>query len=114
MPLPISPSAALSTSKGNLGALVEAGRLLVPQELVPILRRLQVQSAEDLVSYLAAFPTAVAHALGWSPESLREAEIELSRQLRGHVNEDLLSMPAGIERGFGALDPAGLFNSESN
>ncbi len=108
MSLPIAYTPTLRPAKGDFGAQVEGETVLLPESLAPSLRRFQVQSGEDLLSYVSSFPSAIAAALGWTAEETRQAEAGLIEKLRGRVHEAMIEPAATEPRGFGAFDPSRL------
>jgi hypothetical protein len=104
MNLGIAPGAGQSTP-GDLGERVEGDRLLVPADVARSLEGLPVRSAEELIAYLDAFPSALAGALGWQVDDVDRARAGLAEALRGRVDPALLSSEIPFERGMGAFDP---------
>jgi hypothetical protein len=51
---------------GDLNAHVQDDKLLLPREVADALRKDGVRTAEDLLSYMTAFPSSVAYQLHWS------------------------------------------------
>lgn len=111
MPLRISPSPDLKVSAGDFGAQVTSAALTVPEWLNGVLRRHNVRTAEQFVSYLYSFPGSFAQELGWSLEDLQLAQDHLVDELRGCIHEDILE-PELQQFAYGALDPSHLRRRE--
>lgn len=108
MPLRISTSPDSKVSSGDFGARVTSLGLVVPEWLNGKLRRFNVRTAEQFVSYLHSFPAAFAQELGWSLEEVQRAQRDLVVRLRGSVHEDILEPGEPEQFGYGALDPTRL------
>ena len=93
---------------GDFGAIVRDDRLALPVDVARGLAALSIKTAEELLSYLQTFPTAVARQLGWSVDDLDRAVDQLVVALEGHVDVRVLHPEAPVEHGLGALDPASL------
>ena len=107
MQLPIIADATLPPAKpGDLGARLTGAALSVPPDVATALGRLSVGNAEELVSYLQSFPSAIASALQWTPDEVSEARQKLVAMLRGKVPDALLDPPPAIRRAYGAMDPS--------
>ena len=89
----------------NFNAEVSGSRLLVPKEIATALQNLSVRTADEFVSYLHSFPSAIASCLNWEVEDVIVARNELVDQLEGYVSRDILHPRRFKERGFGALNP---------
>jgi hypothetical protein len=111
MPLKITPAHELEISAGDFGVQVTTGGLMVPTELGGVLRRHNVRTAEQLVSYLRTFPSALAQELGWTVKDLQQAQEGLVSKLSGRVDPGILEPVAPLQVGYGALDPA-LFDDD--
>src|SRR5687768_17213145 len=96
---------------GDFGAAVQDDTLTVPTTVASSLAAMSITTAEDLLSYVQAFPNAVACQLGWSVVDLHTAAERLTTTLEGHVDEGLLHQEPELRRGFGARDPS-LYRSE--
>lgn len=90
----------------DFGAKVSGTTLLVPENVASALKRLSVRSAEEFVSYLRTFPSALAQELGWDVSEVVKAREALVNELRGIVSDELLDSPPPRRRGYGALNPA--------
>jgi hypothetical protein len=101
-------TSALRLRPGDFGVRLAGERLEVPAELGRVLRDCSIDTAEEFLAYLTSFPTIMAAALQWTLEDLDRAHQRLVNELRGHVDEELLSPATPEERGYGALDPADL------
>ena len=108
MPLRISPSPDSFISTGDFGARVTSAGLLVPEWLNGVLRRHNVRTAEQFMSYLHSFPSLFAQELGWSLEDVSQAQKNLVCELRGSVLEEFLEPEEPPQFGYGALDPSRL------
>ena len=95
-------------SADSVGGQVRDDAHAVPADIYDALKKLSVTTAEELVSFLSTFPTAVSEALHLSPEQTELAAGELISQLRGHVDDALLGQDVRFERGMGAFDPSDL------
>jgi hypothetical protein len=89
--LKIETATGRTTSKADFGVRVVDDRLEVPEELAEALRRLSVRTPEELVAIVESFPSAVADALGWEEEDVRQAQGGLIKELRGSVPDALLA-----------------------
>lgn len=91
--------------KSDFGITVAEGSVEVPALLKNALDRLAVRTAEQLVSFLQAFPSALAVELGWTIADVLRAREAVVRKLKGHLPDAILN-PAPIQvRGRGALEP---------
>ncbi len=97
---------------GDLGAHIAGGKLWLPGEVAGLLARLSIRTAEDLVAYLASFPSAVAAALDWRVEEVEQARAALVHELEGHLDETLLHPAEVGDFPLGAFDPARLESDE--
>lgn len=96
-------------------------RVQVPQstsewvlELSPLLFRwldaeCNIHTAEELLSLIDAFPTALLSVLCWQAEELASARAQLAAILTGHVDDRLLAVAVDPppQHGTGALQPPG-------
>ena len=103
--LRIKPSKS-QASPGDFAAQVTDSNLLLPESVASALASHGVATAVDLVSYVQAFPSAVAADLKWSIPELTQAIARLNAQLVGHVDERILNPPRRPKPGYGALNPA--------
>src|SRR5437899_1847573 len=93
-------------TKSDFGAEPCGTQLLVPQDIADVLRDASVRTAEEFVSFVHAFPGAIAAALGWEVREVIRAEEGLAKRLRGFIPDEVLdSQDKVIERSYGALDP---------
>lgn len=83
----------------------EASSLLLPRDVASALASHGVRNAAEFVSYVDSFPSAVAAELNWSVADVLNAVSKLRDQLRGHVDEAILSPPRR-QHGYGALNPS--------
>jgi hypothetical protein len=90
---------------GNLKAHVQDNKLLLPNIVVAALHRDGVRTAEDLMSYILAFPSSVADILHWSLVDVERATTKLRRELKGHVSDAHLHPQWRPNPPLGALDP---------
>src|SRR5215831_4280745 len=60
---------------GNLKAHFCGNTLLLPKGVVDVLRKDGVRTAEDLMSYIQAFPSGVADSLRWSISDVNNAAV---------------------------------------
>jgi len=98
------PSAA---RPGNFGAKVVGSELRLPESVANAFAAHGVRNATDLVSYLHAFPSAIAADLHWNVRDVLRGLDELSVQLSGFVADEILSPPQRPRVYFGAQNPAG-------
>ncbi|MBS0224431.1 MAG: hypothetical protein JSR91_27235 [Proteobacteria bacterium] len=101
----IEGTADESAAPGDFHARIIGGTLVLPEEVAGPLRRQGVRTAEDLVSYLQAFPSSVADALHWSVGDVRRATQNLKETLRGHIGEEHLDPTSRPNLPTGARDP---------
>jgi hypothetical protein len=90
---------------GNLHARVSGDKLLMPREIADAFKADGLRTAEDLISYIQAFPSAVAAKLSWSSRDVQKATARLRTQLRGKVDARLLQPQRRPSPPLGALDP---------
>lgn len=93
---------------GNLRAHVCGDRLCLPKEVVAALHGEGVRTAEDLLSYIMAFPSSLAYTLHWSIGDVSNAEAQLCKELQGHVPADRLIRQSRPNPPLGARDPDSL------
>jgi hypothetical protein len=104
----IKPAAGRHAHPGDFGAKLAEGKLWLPQEIVEPLGRFSVRTAEDLLAYLGAFPSAIAEALGWRLEEVERARESLVSALREHLDPALLERTPTFDPPLGAFDPSEL------
>jgi hypothetical protein len=91
--------------RGDFAAQPEPQGLVVPSDVARSLAGLGVRTAEDLLAYVTTFPSAVAEALHWDVDDVEHARTELVGQLRGLVDESLLTPDPPEHRVLGAFSP---------
>jgi hypothetical protein len=101
----VAPDRRKHAYPNDFGAEISAGTLLVPENVAEALARLSVHTAEEFVSQLRAFPTAMAHELGWDIKEVRTATDRLINALRGALPDEILDPPPSPRRRYGALNP---------
>ena len=108
--LPVSASNIQHTATHDFGAEIEGAgvRLLVPQNVAEALERLAIQTAEEFVSYVYSFPSAIAGELGWEPEDVIRARPNLLARLRGFVPDDILDPKSPPRHSYGTFHPSGI------
>ena len=90
---------------GDFHARIIGEKLVLPKEVAEALQRQGVRTAEDLMSYLQAFPSGVADALHWSVGDVGRATQNLRETLRGHIGEEHLDTAPRPNLPMGARDP---------
>lgn len=105
LPLKLKPLPLLSARPGDFGARVAGDSLLVPKQVLSALETLAIRNGVELVSYVNAFPSSVAAALGWSADEVARARASLVSTLHGVLPDDILNPSPVPLRGFGALPP---------
>jgi hypothetical protein len=92
---------------GDFRAVVENGRLLLPEEVVDLVAgQSGVRSASEFLSWLETFPSAVAERMHWSPQDVCRATVGIQALLREHLDPAVMAhQPRGPVRVYGALDP---------
>jgi hypothetical protein len=105
LPLQLKPLATSTNRPGDFGARVVGNTLLLPQRVLYALEKLAVRNGVELVSFVNAFPSSVASALGWSIDEVTQARTALLKELRGVLPDDVLNPSLSPRRGFGALPP---------
>lgn len=98
--------------QGDFDAEIDAGRLVVDRDVADRLHRMTIHTAEDLLAYLDSFPAAVASALDWKVEEVRNARSKLAETLRGRVDPWLLRPASDFRRGTGAIHPGSAPSSD--
>ncbi|PYP87340.1 MAG: hypothetical protein DMF61_10010 [Blastocatellia bacterium AA13] len=89
----------------NFNAEISGSHLLVPLEVATVLQDLSVKTADEFISYLHSFPSAIASCLNWDVEDVIVARDELVDQLEGHVAGEILHPVRAKARSYGALNP---------
>jgi len=92
---------------GNFGAKIVGSDLMLPEDIASAFAAHGVRNATDLVSYVHAFPSAIAADLHWNVADVLKGLRVLSAQLSGLVDDEILSPPPRPRVHFGALNPAG-------
>jgi hypothetical protein len=89
------------------GTIDESGLALeLPEQIASSLKSHGVRTAGEMVSYIEAFPSAIAAELQWTvPDVLRGLE-NLRKKLRGHVDDAVLNPSTREQHSFGAMNPA--------
>ena len=105
MAVAIESTADERAAPGDFHARIMGDKLVLPKEVADALQRLGVRTAEDLMSYLQAFPSSVADALHWSVGDVRSATQNLKEKLRGHIGEEHLNPTSRPNLPRGARDP---------
>ena len=81
----LKESPALQEQPGNFGVAVDpvAKELLLPKNVMAIAERHNLKTAQDLVTFAAAFPVAISVHLRWKPmeavHAAQELEVALIR-----------------------------------
>ena len=78
-------------SPGDLHVRVSGDQLLVPAPVCRALAGQGLRTATDLLSYLVAFPSAVAHSLHWNHGEVAKAVDRLRIDLAGYIDTDAYS-----------------------
>ena len=90
----------------NFGIQVTSTEILVPEELAEQLGGTNnVQTPEELVSVINAFPSALVKLFQASVDEIGETKRELFKELQGIVSEEYLNPPPPPKFAYGALDP---------
>ncbi|GEM_PF-6255346 len=92
--------------KGNLGVRLENERLELPLQYFCLLQEYGVcgSKAIEFISYIQCSPSAIALALGWSPQQAIAAYQLFATQFKEIFPESILRPPK-FERGAGAIPP---------
>lgn len=106
MALPLVFSSTTTISPDDFGVMVDAERVVVPQEVGVALRRLSVRNADQFVNFLYMAPDALATALGWSTAAVLHARSGVISQLDGKVADALLHPADPVDFPLGANDPS--------
>src|SRR4051794_22218659 len=93
---------------GDLKAEVRGDTLLLPRSVVKAARDNGIHTAEELLSYIEAFPTSMASVLNWTVPDMSIAIAGLKQQLRGHLPDEQIDVRQRARPAFGALDPRDL------
>jgi hypothetical protein len=91
--------------RGDFGAFVEGGRLLVPRKLRQLLEEGQITTAEDFVAFLQVFSSSIADNLGWEISEVDAARGILLDLLKSHVRRELL-FPGAVRSRHPGVTPA--------
>lgn len=91
--------------RGDFDAQADHQGLALPLGVAGALAKLGVGTAEELLAYVGTFPSAVASVLRWDVDDVEHARHKLVSQLRGFVDERLLSPDPPEHRVLGAFDP---------
>ncbi|WP_459853774.1 hypothetical protein [Dongia sp. agr-C8] len=97
----------VSSRRGDFQAKLSEDALLLPREVSDAAAQQGIRTAEDLLSYLQAFPTAIASQLQWRNEDVTLATQRLRQQLAGRVNPVHLDQTQRPNPPFGARPPRG-------
>ena len=89
----------------DFGVEVTETGLSVPPRLFAILRGLSIQTAEEFVGYVGAFPGGIAASLNWNIASVLRAHTSLVEKLKGHISDSILFPKVHPRRNYGALHP---------
>lgn len=98
-------SSAGRSSPGDLHARVENQNVYLPDPVAKAFQQEGVRTAADLLSYMHAFPSAVADILHWQPQEVAQATSRLERQLLGRVDNSVLGPGTRSNPPLGAFDP---------
>jgi len=90
---------------GNLKAHFCGNTLLLPKGVVDVLRKDGVRTAEDLMSYIQAFPSGMADSLRWSISDVNNAAVKLRKELRAHIADEHLDPQSRPNPPLGARNP---------
>ena len=93
---------------GDFGAVVDesSSELELPEQIATTLQSQGIHTATELISYVEAFPSAIAARLNWTlPDVLNGLEA-LRGQLKGHVDDAVLSPTRRGRTSYGAMNPA--------
>ncbi len=89
--------------KGDFGAKVENGELVLPPEMQPLVKQLlgSFASAQTFLGMLENFPTTYAMHCGWTQAETQQAKETLKSQLRGHIPDNEIDFdPPHVSYGF--------------
>ena len=103
--LTIEPTRRLVCHPGEFGAEVADNVLRLPELVASSFRAVGARDAIDALSYLEAFPTAIANQLQWNVSDVVHAGDMLKKQLRGHIADELLAPSEPTQRVYGAIKP---------
>ncbi len=98
-------------TKADLGVRVEAGTVLLPEDLSRAMERLALRNVEELMAAVVSFPSALARELGWDAGEVRGAAAGLSDRLQGVVDPGLLradwaeAPPTGARNPWSVAEP---------
>ena len=105
MQIEIKAVRGLHATPGDLSAQIEGNRHVLPIDVADALRKDGIRTAEDLLSYMMAFPSSLASALHWSLGDVGSAAERLKDELEGHVSDEQLRGERRPARVFGARNP---------
>jgi len=103
-PLWIKP-VETTTKPGDFGAVVKGQNLLVPEVIVHAIESSGVRTAADFVSFVDAFPSAMASVLNWSLPEVYRGLNKLRGQLHGHIDARIAKPSRRSKFAYGALRP---------
>ncbi len=106
-PLTIKPTKS-AVRRGDFDGIIDESGLALelPERIASTLNSHGVRTAGEMVSYIEAFPSAIAADLQWTvPDVLRGLE-NLRSKLRGHVDDAVLDVRTRDRHSFGAMNPA--------
>jgi len=86
-----SSSASRPPHRGDFGATVKDGRLLMPRIIFERLSAGQIRTAEDLIGFLQVFPATLAGDLGWEVSDVDAAKTRLLETLRRYIRPEFFS-----------------------
>jgi Papain family cysteine protease len=93
---------------GDFGAIVDESALALelPEQIATTLQSQGVHTASELISYIEAFPSAIAARLKWTLPDVLSGLEALRGQLKGHVDDAVLSPTKRGPVSYGAMNPA--------
>jgi len=96
-------SAANPPHRGDFGATVEGGKLLMPRLVVQRLHVGQIRTAEDLIGFLQVFPASLASDLGWDVSDVHAARRRLLETLRAYLPPEFFAEEPAFTPRYGVL-----------
>jgi hypothetical protein len=90
---------------GDLHAHIAGDKLFLPEEFARAVLKDGVRTAEDLLAYMQAFPSAVAETLHWPVQDVIRATERLRVILRGRIDDQFLRPSTRQSPPLGAMDP---------
>lgn len=105
MDILVEPAPRKYAHPPNFGAEVTGTKLRVPENIADALKTLRLHTAIEFVSFLQAYPTAVAKALDWKLAEVVQARDTLIKDLRGVLPDGFLETPRRRVV-YGAVDPS--------